>query len=123
MAHIRKLTNRSQAPWLVAYKDNAGRRASKTFKAKRDAEAFLSKVLAEAERFKPLNPLTDRSITLKALAERWETEQEGILKESTISRYKTCNLHWLGAFWGRSERRIKIVSQGVGQSEVIGLGR
>lgn len=46
MATIRKRTNRKGTVWQIDYYDPQGKRVMKCFPLKKDAEAFLGKVLA-----------------------------------------------------------------------------
>ena len=91
MASIRKRKWTSkgteQVAWVVDYKDQSGKRRLKTFKAKKEAEAWTRTALYEVDRGTHTPDST--SVTVADAAEVWikRAERED-LEQSTIRQYR-----------------------------------
>ena len=96
MATVRKrswkLGDTTKTAWLVDYQDRQGKRRFKTFKRKKDADAYLDKVKAELH----LGTHTpdSESITVEQIAELWLQScrtgdaDRAPLERSTINEYE-----------------------------------
>ena len=88
MASIRKRTLPSgKVVWQCDYKDQHGKRRSRQFDRKKDADGFM--VTARGEVAKGTHVAANASATIAVAADLWLTqlEQEG-LEESTIRQYR-----------------------------------
>lgn len=92
MTSIRKRTwlgsnGESRASWQVDYRDQAGRRRSKQFKRKKEAEAWLVNAIGEVRQ--GIHTPDSTSITVLQAAERWLNSVRAAEREpTTIASYE-----------------------------------
>lgn len=74
MANIRKKVNKSGTVWRVDYYDPDGRRIRKDFELKKDAEAYLGKILAakkEGRYYDVFDVKKETHVSFNELADRY----------------------------------------------------
>jgi len=101
MATIRKRVNKKGVSWQVDYYDPRGKRVMKCFRLKKDAETYLSKVLAAKREWRYY--LAEEKLAAEALASRTrgslkdKTLQLG--KDETVKRIKEWNENQKQKLW------------------------
>jgi integrase len=84
--------------WYVRYFDPSGKRVSKTFDRKVDAQRFLHQVETSKNTDSYIDPARGK-ITMSAFADKWLRTQ-GHLKPSTLARYQGIVDKWIKPRWG-----------------------
>ena len=90
MATIRKKANKKGTAWRVDYYDPAGRRVRKDFSLRRDAEAYLGKILAakrEGRYHDVFDVKRENLVTFNELAARYRENFENQRAFKTLKRY------------------------------------
>jgi integrase len=84
--------------WYVRYFDPSGKRVSKTFDRKVDAQRFLHQVETSKIAGSYIDPARGK-ITMQVMADKW-LKTQGHLKPSTYARYEGIVTKWIKPRWG-----------------------
>jgi integrase len=98
MSEPEKRIRNGKVRWYVRYFDPSGKRVSKTFDRKVDAQRFLHHVETSKNTDSYIDPARGK-ITMSTFGDKWLRTQ-GHLKPSTLARYQGIVDKWIKPRWG-----------------------